>query len=173
MDFNFQLKQLRLERGYTQEQLATISNISVQTIRNYEQGRCKPNCDYLLVLAAVLDVTPELLLKGTNDMNNYTTAIMAELKQLSYEQISIIKKECLNSTILAHLELSDDFVDKIRKDWLDRKIFEKKNEKGETEEHSCYRNYVREIIIRFCQNRSKYKEIFKLNDGFLSNIKVD
>lgn len=71
-----------------------------------------------LQLAKALDVTPEYLLIGDNNMTSYTEAIKRELKQLNdYGQISEIKETELNSTILSHLEMSNDLVDAVKTDW--------------------------------------------------------
>lgn len=112
-DFVFaeRLKKCRKEKGYTQDQLAKITNISVQTIRNYEQDLNEPIARYLLEMAKALDVTPEYLLIGENNMNNYTAAIKAELMQLAdYDKIVEIKNAELNSTVLDHLEMSEELV---------------------------------------------------------------
>ena len=62
--FADRLKELRNIRNYTQEELGKITNISVQSIRRYEQGRLneEPSAYNLLQLAKALDVTPEYLL---------------------------------------------------------------------------------------------------------------
>ena len=109
--FANRLKELRNIRNYTQEVLGKITNISVQSIRRYEQGKLneEPSAYNLLQLAKALDVTPEYLLIGDNNMSSYTDAIKRELKQLhDYELISEIKDTDLNSTILAHLEMSNE-----------------------------------------------------------------
>ena len=106
--FADRLKELRNIRNYTQEELGKITNISVQSIRRYEQGRLneEQSAYNLLQLAKALDVTPEYLLIGDNNMTSYTEAIKRELKQLNdYGQISEIKETELNSTILSHLEM--------------------------------------------------------------------
>lgn len=124
--FANRLKELRNIRNYTQEVLGKITNISVQSIRRYEQGKLneEPSAYNLLQLAKALDVTPEYLLIGDNNMSSYTDAIKRELKQLhDYELISEIKDTDLNSTILAHLEMSNELVDDIKKDWDKKGIF--------------------------------------------------
>ena len=57
-------------------------------------------------------------------MTSYTEAIKRELKQLNdYGQISEIKETELNSTILSHLEMSNDLVDAVKTDWNAKGIF--------------------------------------------------
>ncbi len=171
--FANRLKELRNIRNYTQEVLGKITNISVQSIRRYEQGKLneEPSAYNLLQLAKALDVTPEYLLIGDNNMSSYTDAIKRELKQLhDYELISEIKDTDLNSTILAHLEMSNELVDDIKKDWDKKGIFKRIEEtdgvKTEVDSY-CTRPYVQDVILRYCQNRSTFKAKFGIQDGML------
>ena len=162
--FANRLQAVRKKRGYTQEQLAVITGISIGSIRRYEQNRNNeyPNAVYLLDLAEALDVTPEYLLNGEEKMNNYTNAIKAELKQIkTLEEVKEIKDRNLNSKILSHLELSEELVTEIRQVWTDKKFFN---------DSYCTRNYVREVILRYCQNRFEFKSKFELEDGMILNI---
>ena len=93
-------------------------------------------------------------------MKTYTCAIIAELEQFTtFDQIKQIKDEELNSTIVSHLELSDELVNKIRDKWNDT-IFK-------TIERYCTRPYVQEVILKYCQNRQKYIHAYSLNDGMI------
>lgn len=171
--FAERLKQERSRRRYTQQQLASITQISVQTIRNYEQGVCEPISLYLLELAKALDVTPEFLLIGDNNMNSYSAAIKTELMQLNdFKSISEIKDSELNSTILSHLEMSEELVSDITEDWNGKSIFKRTKifDEKSTEVYSyCTRKYVQDVILKYCQNRSIYKEKFKIQDGMILN----
>lgn len=171
--FAKRLKRIRNQRNFTQEQIAKITGISVQTIRNYEQGKNEPIAVYLVDLAKALDVTPEYLLLGENNMNSYTNAIKVELMQLSdYGKISEIKKEELKSIILSRLEMSEELISAIKKNWNGKHIFKRSkkiNGKEVKEDSYCIRTYVQEVIVKYCQNRAKYKEKFKLQDGMILN----
>ena len=171
--FAKRLKKVRQDRKYTQQQLADIINVSVHTISNYEQGLCEPSSVVLLDLAQALDVTPEYLLKGVNNMNIYTCAIKAELMQLKdYNQISEIKDQELNAIVLAHLELSEELIEAVKTEWNSSSIFKRKeviDEKVVFVDSYCTRNYVQEVIIRYCQNRALFKEKFGITDGMLMN----
>ena len=155
--FADRLKELRNIRNYTQEELGKITNISVQSIRRYEQGRLneEPSAYNLLQLAKALDVTPEYLLIGDNNMTSYTEAI---------------KETELNSTILSHLEMSNDLVDAVKTDWNAKGIFkriEKEEDKQIVVDSYCTRPYVQDVILRYCQNRSIFKTKFAIIDGML------
>ncbi|MBR5280165.1 MAG: helix-turn-helix transcriptional regulator [Clostridia bacterium] len=63
MLFGEKLKALRLERGYTQEQLAQKVDVTKRTLINYEQGRCYPKQTEILArLAQEFDVTVDYLM---------------------------------------------------------------------------------------------------------------
>lgn len=52
----------RQEMQLTQEQLAETLGISVQQVRNYESGRCRPSLDSLFDLSRKMNVTVECLM---------------------------------------------------------------------------------------------------------------
>ena len=104
--------------------------------------------------------------------DNYTSAVKKELQQLStFSQIKEIRDKELNSVILSHLEMSEDLVEGIKSEWEQKKIFKKqiKGDDGTTliEDSYCTRSYVREIILRYCQNRTFFRTKFNIKDGNL------
>lgn len=60
--FSENLKRLRKEKGFSQEQLATRLNVVRQTISKWEKGISVPDAELLIQLAEVLDVTVSDLL---------------------------------------------------------------------------------------------------------------
>src|SRR5215510_12338322 len=59
--FGVRLKSLRESAGYTQEELATISGLSVHAVSALERGhRRRPHVETVRALAAALDLSPEL-----------------------------------------------------------------------------------------------------------------
>ena len=164
--FSDRLKRIRTKRNYTQAELANIVKVATKTISNYEQGRSEPQSKLLLDLAQVLDVTPEYLLLGENNMNKYTRAVLSELEQLTtFQQIKQIKDEEFNATILSHLEITNDIVDTITKKWNSLYIVYKDD--GSLSYFT--RPYVQEVIMKYCQNRQKYIHAYHLNDGMIIN----
>lgn len=61
---NDRLRQLRKQRGLTQEQLAQRVNVSRQTVSHWENGRASPDYDMLHLLAEALDTTAAALLSA-------------------------------------------------------------------------------------------------------------
>lgn len=57
------IKEFRLQRGYSQEQLAELSNISIRTIQRMEKGETTPKGDSLKKIAKALETTTENLLE--------------------------------------------------------------------------------------------------------------
>lgn len=81
-----------------------------------------------------------------------------------------LKKTELNSTILSHLEMSNDLVDAVKTDWNAKGIFkriEKEEDKQIVVDSYCTRPYVQDVILRYCQNRSIFKTKFAIIDGML------
>lgn len=75
MEFSEKLKELRKQKGLTQEQLAEAINISRTAISKWESGRGYPNIDALRHLAKTFNVSIDDLL-STNEL-----AMMAEKSQ--------------------------------------------------------------------------------------------
>lgn len=67
--FSNRLKQLRIERGLTQQQLADILNISKSSINMYERGEREPGFETLEAIADVFNVDMNFLL-GKSHVKN-------------------------------------------------------------------------------------------------------
>ena len=64
--FNNRLKDLRLKRNISQNDLATETKISQPSINFWERGKCLPNANAIIVLANYFGVTTDYLL-GESD----------------------------------------------------------------------------------------------------------
>ena len=73
--FSTRLKELRKERGLTQEELSKLSGISFPTISRYENGqRDEPKLTILKTLANYFDVTIDYLVGDTDTKEtNFTS----------------------------------------------------------------------------------------------------
>ncbi|SDG80733.1 Transcriptional regulator, contains XRE-family HTH domain [Vibrio xiamenensis] len=78
------IRKLRLERGWSQDQLATLSGLSVRTIQRIERG-ATPGLESLNALAAVFEVDIEQLKHGES-----SSSWSLEEQQV-YEQVKEIK----------------------------------------------------------------------------------
>lgn len=81
------IRKLRLQRGWSQDQLAQLSGLSIRTIQRIERGE-KPSLESLKSLAAVFETTIEEL-QTEPDMQNDTSITMEE--QLVIDQVRSIK----------------------------------------------------------------------------------
>lgn len=63
MDFN-NLKLLRKQYGYTQEQIAEKLGVSRQTIAKWERGECLPDIENVIALADIYEVTIDSLVRN-------------------------------------------------------------------------------------------------------------
>ena len=65
------LKEIRLKRGMTQQELADAVGITQSQIARYESGETQPSLETLRKLAAALDCTlDELIGRGEEKMRN-------------------------------------------------------------------------------------------------------
>ena len=62
MDFGQRLKNLRLERGYTQQDLSSAVGVSTVAVRSWEHNTKKPNMDALIALGRFLNTSIDTLL---------------------------------------------------------------------------------------------------------------
>ena len=71
--FNENLKKIRKERGYTQEELAAKVGVVRQTVSKWEKGLSIPDADILCKIAEILDTDINILLSNeiTVDVDNF------------------------------------------------------------------------------------------------------
>lgn len=67
--FATRLKELRLEKGYSQEQLASLIDCPPSLISYYESMKREPGFTYILALCEVLGETPDYLMGVTEYRN--------------------------------------------------------------------------------------------------------
>lgn len=66
MSFPEKLKEVREEKGYTQQELAEVIHVSSGTISHYENGSREPGAETISQLATFLDVSTDYLLDTTD-----------------------------------------------------------------------------------------------------------
>lgn len=89
---------LRKERGYTQEQISLILNITPQAVSKWEQGNSLPDISLLPLLAKTLAVSIDYLLTGGNLLEK-TSPYDREYKQAAYYwglQHSVLAEQIVN-----------------------------------------------------------------------------
>ena len=66
LNFKENLKQLRIEKGLSQDELAKLLNTSLKTISHWETGYSEPSLTQLCELAKIFDISTEELLDYKN-----------------------------------------------------------------------------------------------------------
>jgi len=96
------LKDLRVERGLTLEQLAEETHLSKSALGSYEGDNFKDISHYALIkLAKFYEVTVDYLL-GRSKTKNHPNAELADLR-LSDDMIELLKSGLVNNSLLCEL----------------------------------------------------------------------
>ena len=102
------LKDLRVERGLTLEQLAEQTHLSKSALGSYEADEFKDISHYALIkLAKFYGVTADYLL-GLSETKNYPNADLADLR-LSDDMIELLKRGLVDNSLLCELAVHPDF----------------------------------------------------------------
>ena len=102
------LKDLRVERGLTLEQLAEQTHLSKSALGSYEAEDFKDISHYALIkLAKFYGVTSDYLL-GLSETKNHPNADLADLR-LSDDMIELLKSGRVDNSILCELAAHPDF----------------------------------------------------------------
>lgn len=84
------IKQARLKKGYTQEQLGNIIGVSKVSVCCYENGSRTPTMAIFLKLSEALDITVDFMLG--NDVTALNESLEPYSVILSKEDIEILKE---------------------------------------------------------------------------------
>ena len=102
------LKDLRVERGLTLEQLAEKTHLSKSALGSYEGDNFKDISHYALIeLAKFYEVTVDYLL-GRSQTRNHPNADLADL-HLSDDMIELLKSGRVDNSLLCELAVHPDF----------------------------------------------------------------
>ena len=102
------LKDLRVERGLTLEQLAEQTHLSKSALGSYEGDNFKDISHYALIeLAKFYEVTVDYLL-GRSQTKNHPNADLADLR-LSDDMIELLKSGRVDNSLLCELAVHPDF----------------------------------------------------------------
>ena len=102
------LKDLRVARGLTLEQLAEEINLSKSALGSYEGDKLKDISHYAIIkLAKFYGVTADYLL-GLSQTKNHPNADLADL-HLSDDMIELLKSGRVDTSLLCELAAHPDF----------------------------------------------------------------
>ena len=103
------LKDLRVERGLTLEQLAEQTQLSKSALGSYEADEYKDISHYALIkLAKFYGVTADYLL-GLTETKSHPNANLADLR-LSDDMIDLLKSGRIDTALLCELAAHPDFM---------------------------------------------------------------
>ena len=80
--FGCRLKEIRKERGFTQEQLAESLNISTPHLGNIEIGKRGISVDLLMEVSDILNVSVDFLIRGTDSPPHQIKPLLAQIREL-------------------------------------------------------------------------------------------
>jgi len=86
MDFGLRLKNLRLSKEMTQQELAVQVGVSELTIRNWEHNKKRPNMDALIKIALVLRVSADTLMDIPSSGQTRKTIILSPAERTLLKQ---------------------------------------------------------------------------------------
>jgi putative transcriptional regulator len=86
--FSENLKTLRKQKGFSQEELAARLNVVRQTISKWEKNLSVPDADTLIRLAEILEVSVSELLGTKIENENVTNDVAEQLSRIN-EQLAI------------------------------------------------------------------------------------
>lgn len=89
-DIGKRIQSRRKQKGYTQEQLADMMNVSVQMISNLERGNKAIRIDNLVNLSKILDISTDYILTGKETVEDMT-AVLSKFSHLSDRDRRIVE----------------------------------------------------------------------------------
>ncbi len=90
--FKERLKDLRIENGYKQEEVAKILNVTTSGYGYYEQGRNEPSLETIQKIATTFKVSADYLLGIIDTPNHSVELTITEDLSLSEEELAAVTK---------------------------------------------------------------------------------
>lgn len=100
---NLKLKELRLIKGFSQQEIADYLHCTAVTYSRYENGNRSPSPDLLVKLADYFDVTVDYLLGRENISENGLTQYEINLVNASRKTDKRAKEDALH-LLLSHID---------------------------------------------------------------------
>ena len=111
MDFGQRLKNLRLERGYTQQDLSSAVGVSTVAVRSWEHNTKKPNMDALIALGRFLNTSIDTLLdihpKGNEQKRSFILSPAEKRFLQDYRELDTHGKKIVNTVCSLEKERID------------------------------------------------------------------
>lgn len=104
--FNENLKKLRKEKGFSQEELAAKLNVVRQTISKWEKGLSVPDAQLLISLSEILETPVSVLLGETIESKESVSDKNAIAEQLSRINSQLSEKTLRNRRIWSSVKIA-------------------------------------------------------------------
>ena len=107
-DFMLRLRELRIEREFTQEKMANVFQISRQVYANYENSINQPSIEMLIFMADYFQCSVDYLLGRSDDFGNVTVKeknspeLTSEEQSLLNDFRSLPRQERVQATEYVH-----------------------------------------------------------------------
>ncbi|MBP1917401.1 transcriptional regulator with XRE-family HTH domain [Lederbergia galactosidilyticus] len=110
------LKDLRIENGYKQEDLAKLINVTTSAYGYYEQGRNEPSLESIIKIAKFYKVSVDYLLGLINTPNHSVQYTITEDLSLNELELHTLKK--LKDSFLKEISVHpEENVEKLHRYW--------------------------------------------------------
>lgn len=94
------IRQIRIEKGFSQQQLADLIHVDRTTITNWERGRRLPDADMLSKISDTLSIDVSYLITASLNQNNSPNVIMVDDEKIILTgSIPVFKKVLPYSTV--------------------------------------------------------------------------
>lgn len=104
--FNENLKKLRKEKGFSQEELAVKLNVVRQTISKWEKGLSVPDAQLLISLSEILEIPVSVLLGENIESKENVSDKNAIAEQLSRINSQLSEKMLRNRRIWSSVKIA-------------------------------------------------------------------
>lgn len=117
MDFGKQIKQIRIDKNLTQEEMANMLSVSRQAISNWENNKNLPDLELLILISKVFSITLDHLILGGNDMNNMTAKLIkdgSETRRAKFNLIVVVIGSlllCIGIGCFIMKEMQPEYID--------------------------------------------------------------
>lgn len=100
MDFGSVVREIRRERGLTQEEMGDRLGVTRQAVSNWENDRNLPDIEMIVAMARAFDLSLDELVLGGKEMNNMTKKLIDDGSENRRARLGVIGM-CLGAGLLA------------------------------------------------------------------------
>lgn len=91
MGYSERIKDLRVEKGFTQKELATRLRLTANSICEWEKGRCSPGIDHLIELSKIFECSIDYIVGNSDDFGIISIKNEKLAPTLSQDEQALLK----------------------------------------------------------------------------------